>query len=128
MTHEKEVSHTTDRPSTAHTDDTQSQHRMVRCWCVQGATEKRGEPFTEMLNNAIEHSGSKDVRVAVSMNGNRIVFEVVDEGVEGIGQGFADEIFRVWAGRHPEIRITTANMTRPVEFMVSRAISAATNR
>lgn len=42
-------------------------------------------------------------------------------GVEGIGQGFADEVFRVWAGAHPETALVPANMNAPVEFMVARA-------
>ncbi len=44
-------------------------------------------------------------------------------GVEGIGQGFADEVFRVWARAHPKIRITSLQMNSAVEFMVKRAMS-----
>jgi anti-sigma regulatory factor (Ser/Thr protein kinase) len=47
-------------------------------------------------------------------------------GVEGIGQGFADEVFRVWAKQHPETRLRAENMTAPVTFMVERARRAAT--
>ncbi|MBI4617664.1 MAG: DUF4325 domain-containing protein [Planctomycetes bacterium] len=43
-------------------------------------------------------------------------------GVEMVGQGFVDEVFRVWAGRHPQIRITPANMNPAVEFMVRRGL------
>jgi uncharacterized protein (DUF1330 family) len=43
------------------------------------------------------------------------------EGVESVGQGFADEVFRVWAPAHPDVTITTVNMSEPVAFMVSRA-------
>lgn len=42
-------------------------------------------------------------------------------GVEGVGQGFADEVFRVWQGEHPEVRLVSDNMSEPVEFMVKRA-------
>jgi hypothetical protein len=41
-------------------------------------------------------------------------------GVEGIGQGFADEIFRVWAGAHPDVSLEAANMNEAVGFMVER--------
>ncbi len=41
--------------------------------------------------------------------------------VRGVGQGFADEVFRVWAKAHPEVRLTPINMCEPVEFMVRRA-------
>jgi hypothetical protein len=34
--------------------------------------------------------------------------------VEEIGQGFADEIFRVWARAHPDIKIEAVSMSAPV--------------
>lgn len=40
-----------------------------------------------------------------------------------IGQGFADEIFRVWHTNHPEINITTSNTGENVQFMIDRARS-----
>lgn len=50
---------------------------------------------------------------------------VVDfAGVQLVGQGFADEVFRVWAAEHPEVRLIPADMNEPVEFMVERAIRA----
>lgn len=42
-------------------------------------------------------------------------------GVEEIGQGFADEVFRVWARKHPKVRLKPVNMSEAVEFMVRRA-------
>jgi hypothetical protein len=41
--------------------------------------------------------------------------------VRGAGQGFADEVFRVWARAHPGVALTPVNMAPPVEFMVERA-------
>lgn len=46
------------------------------------------------------------------------------EGVEGIGQGFADEVFRVWARSHPDVTVTTVNMNSAVEFMVKRTLAS----
>ena len=46
-------------------------------------------------------------------------------GVQGVGQGFADEVFRVWARSHPSIAIVTENMAAPVSFMIERARKAA---
>src|SRR5450432_1961862 len=46
-------------------------------------------------------------------------------GVEGVGQGFADEVFRVWAKQHPETRFTAQHMAPAVAFMVERARRAA---
>ncbi len=42
-------------------------------------------------------------------------------GVESIGQGFADEVFRVWASAHPETRLSTEGVVPAVEFMIRRA-------
>lgn len=42
-------------------------------------------------------------------------------GVTAIGQGFADEVFRVWARDHPDTRLVPVNMADPVAFMVRRA-------
>ena len=43
------------------------------------------------------------------------------KGVEAVGQGFADEVFRVWARAHPDSRLEPVNMVEPVGFMVERA-------
>ena len=45
------------------------------------------------------------------------------DGVDSIGQAFADEVFRVFANRHPEIELHAVKMTRSVRNMVSRAKS-----
>lgn len=48
---------------------------------------------------------------------------IVDfRGVEEVGQGFADELFRVWAGDHRETNLVPANMNRAVSFIVERAL------
>ena len=44
--------------------------------------------------------------------------------VQGVGQGFADEVFRVWAHAHPEVSLSAENMAAPVAFMVGRARAA----
>jgi hypothetical protein len=41
--------------------------------------------------------------------------------VEEVGQGFADEVFRVWAKAHRNTDLTPTNMSEPVAFMVERA-------
>ena len=49
----------------------------------------------------------------------RIVFDF--HKVRSIGQGFADEIFRVFQREYPTILLETANMVSAVRFMVERA-------
>lgn len=42
------------------------------------------------------------------------------KGVTGLGQAFADEIFRVFQNRHPGIRLSFLNASPAVEFMILR--------
>jgi hypothetical protein len=45
-------------------------------------------------------------------------------GISEIGQAFADEIFRVFANAHPQIRITPINTEPAVAQMIKRAVAA----
>lgn len=45
------------------------------------------------------------------------------DGVEEIGQGFADDIFRVFAKSHPTVDLIPINMTDAVQAMISRALA-----
>lgn len=40
--------------------------------------------------------------------------------VPNVGQAFADEVFRVFQNRHPEISVTPVNMNETVRFMIAR--------
>lgn len=42
--------------------------------------------------------------------------------VNAIGQGFADEIFRLWKSRHPKIQVIYENANEDVGFMIKRAL------
>lgn len=42
-------------------------------------------------------------------------------GVEVVGQGFCDEVFRLFARAHPETALEPIGMNEPVAFMVARA-------
>ncbi|MGZ3475990.1 MAG: STAS-like domain-containing protein, partial [Polyangiales bacterium] len=44
-------------------------------------------------------------------------------GVDAIGQGFADEVFRVWAKAHPDTKLLPVDMIEPVAFMVQRTLA-----
>ncbi|MBL8529540.1 MAG: DUF4325 domain-containing protein [Burkholderiales bacterium] len=45
-------------------------------------------------------------------------------GITDIGQAFADELFRVFANAHPQIRITPLNASPAVAQMIRRAVAA----
>ena len=66
-------------------------------------------------------SRSEARRVAVGLERFRVV--IVDfGGIRRVGQGFVDELLRVWASSHPNVRIEPANMNPAVEFMVRRGL------
>ncbi|MBY0274418.1 STAS-like domain-containing protein [Candidatus Binatia bacterium] len=46
-------------------------------------------------------------------------------GVDVVGQGFCDEVFRVFARAHPELVLEPTGMNDTVAFMVARARAAA---
>ncbi|MFH1664633.1 MAG: DUF4325 domain-containing protein [Candidatus Omnitrophota bacterium] len=43
------------------------------------------------------------------------------DGIETVGQGFADEVFRVWQANNPGIGVTYKNANDNVKFMIERA-------
>lgn len=43
-------------------------------------------------------------------------------GVEEVGQGFVDEVFRVWPSQNPRTSVVPLGMAGPVEFMVRRGL------
>ncbi len=69
---------------------------------------------TEILNNAIEHSGGSKISCAIQRDEfEEIVFDF--QGIGFMGQGFADEVFRVFQNQHPKITLTVINANRSVE-------------
>ena len=79
-----------------------------------------------------QHEGEKLVSRSqakrVSMRFERFKRVVLDfEGVAEIGQAFADELFRVFATAHPDVRLTPINTSPAVANMVRRALSAGEN-
>lgn len=48
--------------------------------------------------------------------------------VESVGQGFADEVFRVWARQHPEVRLIPTKMNDGVALMIGRATAIRDDR
>lgn len=50
-----------------------------------------------------------------------VIFDFSD--VESIGQAFADEVFRVFSNRHPEMELIPLNANKAVAQMINRALS-----
>jgi hypothetical protein len=49
--------------------------------------------------------------------------EVDFAGVADVGQGFVDELLRVWPTAHPDKTVIPTNMNPAVQFMVERGLS-----
>ncbi len=64
-------------------------------------------------------SRSQARRVLTNLDKFKMVILDFDK-VPTIGQAFADEIFRVFSSKHPEIQITPINMNEAVDFMIKR--------
>jgi len=41
--------------------------------------------------------------------------------VDTVGQGFVDEVFRVWQNKHPKIKIKYVNASKSIDFMIKRS-------
>jgi hypothetical protein len=68
-------------------------------------------------------SRSEARRVAVGLDRFReVVFDY--HGVEEVGQGFVDELYRVWAIAHPGIKLTSIGANPAVAFMLGRGGAA----
>lgn len=75
----------------------------------------------------VSRSQAKRILSGVEAKGFREV--VLDfNKVPTIGQAFADEVFRVFAHKHPNIKITVVNENEAVSFMIKRAISTASQK
>lgn len=73
----------------------------------------------------------RDVEYILRSQARRIItrldkFKTVEldfKNVETVGQGFADEIFRVWQAHHPETRIIPKNANENITFMIKRVVA-----
>lgn len=70
--------------------------------------------------NLVSRSQAKRLLARVELF-KTVVFDFA--GVADVGQAFADEIFRVFAQRHPEIELIPIHASKEVTQMVTRAIS-----
>lgn len=82
----------------------------------------RSQPVIKLFELGTDFvSRSEAKRLLVAME----AFEVITldfADVTSVGQGFVDEVFRVWAKGHPDIALHPINMNEAVEFMVERGL------
>jgi excisionase family DNA binding protein len=68
-------------------------------------------------------SRSEARRLLDGLDADFDAIEVDFAGVTDVGQGFVDELLRVWPASHPGKTVIPANMNAAVEFMVQRGLS-----
>ena len=57
-------------------------------------------------------------------------FRIIDldyKHIKNIGQGFVDEVYRVWKNKYPEKEIISENTNENIDFMIGRAAGGAKN-
>ena len=83
--------------------------------------EGRARTVVELFAHGVDFmSRSEARRLIAGLDACREV--VLDfSGVRGIGQGFADELFRVWAPEHPDTNLVPINMKAAVQMMIEWA-------
>ena len=66
---------------------------------------------------------SRSLAKRILMNVEKFKVIVLDfENIDNIGQGFADEVFRVFRNKNPDITVVPVNMNEEIEFMINRAM------
>ena len=77
-----------------------------------------------LAKDYLEHDFvSRSLAKRILMNVEKFKVIVLDfENIDNIGQGFADEVFRVFKNKNPDITIVPINMNEEIEFMINRAM------
>lgn len=66
---------------------------------------------------------SRSLAKRILMNVEKFKIIILDfENIDNIGQGFTDEVFRVFKNKNPDITIVPVNMNEEIEFMINRAM------
>lgn len=82
----------------------------------------RTRPVVKLFETGLTFLSRSEARRLLSGLGKFEEIELDFKKVESVGQGFVDEIFRVWLNDNPGKKIIPINMNSEVEFMVKRGI------
>jgi len=114
---------------TIRTNNKKHLNNVFREYTNQGKDSDYGFDKTEIrvklyAIGGVHISRSQARRVLSDLDKFHII--LMDYGdVPMIGQAFADEVYRVFKNKHPDIEIKNENMNEAVRFMVERAINEA---
>lgn len=79
-------------------------------------------PRVQLLETGLAFVSRSEARMLMARLDQFEDVELDFGGVASVGQGFVDEVFRVWPAAHPSISITPVNMNPAVEFMIRRGL------
>jgi len=107
---------------------------LVRCE-IRRDTSVTPEAVLDELSDPVTSRFNRTIHVALFREGDFVSpteakligarlqgFEVVEldfAGIDQVGQGFADDLFRVWAGEHPTSRLVPVNANPAVTAMIT---------
>ena len=83
----------------------------------------RTRPVVKLFETGLTFISRSEARRLLSGLGKFEEIQLDFEKVESVGQGFVDEVFRVWLTDNPSKKIIPINMNSEVEFMVMRGMS-----
>lgn len=81
----------------------------------------RSRPRIELFGTGLTFVSRSEARRVLSGMSDFDDIDVDFAGVTDVGQGFVDELMRVWPAQNPGIRLHPINMNEAVAFMVRRA-------
>ncbi|MCZ3385469.1 MAG: DUF4325 domain-containing protein [Actinomycetia bacterium] len=82
----------------------------------------RTRPSVKLLSLGTTFVSRSEARRLLQGTDTFTEIEIDFSGVTDVGQGFVDEVFRVWPAQHPGCRTIPVNMNEAVEFMVNRGL------
>jgi len=85
----------------------------------------RSRPRIELFGTGLTFISRSEARRVLSGMDDFADVDVDFAGVEEVGQGFVDELMRVWPAQHTGIRLHPINTNDAVAFMLRRAERAA---
>ncbi len=85
----------------------------------------RTRPSVKLASLGLRFASRSEARRLMAGLGEFTEIDIDFAGVSEVGQGFIDEVFRVWANNHQDKALNPINMNPAVEFMVHRGLARA---
>jgi excisionase family DNA binding protein len=82
----------------------------------------RTRPVVKLFGLGMRFVSRSEARRLLDGLDDFTVIDVDFAGVQDVGQGFVDELLRVWPSEHPGKRINPISMNSAVEFMIRRGL------